>query len=142
MRQLVHTSLLLIITPRFTCGGRKIFSTIKKSQNIMNMIVVCWAGSTTLVFFKSVIPSLESATIFSKFRSVFPHWQIIFKSLTSVLQIASNFSKQQRLSNLWWIYFKEAYKSSQKIWECMPLVSGPSNQLLKWVDYSRKDSCK
>ena len=33
------TSLLLIITLRFTCGGRKIYSTIKKSQNIMNMIL-------------------------------------------------------------------------------------------------------
>ena len=31
--------LLLIITLRFTCGERKICSTIKKSQNIMNMIV-------------------------------------------------------------------------------------------------------
>ena len=33
------TSLLLIITLRFTCGGRKIYSTIKKSQNILNMIL-------------------------------------------------------------------------------------------------------
>ena len=32
------TSLLLIITLRFTCGERKIYPTIKKSQNIMNMI--------------------------------------------------------------------------------------------------------
>ena len=39
VRQLVHTSLLLIITLRFTCGGRKIYSTTKKSQNIMNMIL-------------------------------------------------------------------------------------------------------
>ena len=39
MRQLVYTSLLLIITLRFTCGERKIFSTIRKSQNIMKMIV-------------------------------------------------------------------------------------------------------
>ena len=38
--QLVYASLLLIITLRFTCGERKIFSTIKKSQNILNMIVV------------------------------------------------------------------------------------------------------
>ena len=42
-RQLVYTSLLVIITLHFTCGERKIssisFSTIKKSQNIMSMIV-------------------------------------------------------------------------------------------------------
>ena len=35
---LVYTSLLLIITLRFKCDKRKIWSTIKKSQNIMNMI--------------------------------------------------------------------------------------------------------
>ena len=39
MRQLVYTSLLLIITLRFTCDERKICSSIKGSQNIMNMIV-------------------------------------------------------------------------------------------------------
>ena len=44
MRQLVYTSLLLIITLRFTCGERKIFSTIKKSQNIMKMIVELCKG--------------------------------------------------------------------------------------------------
>ena len=35
----VHTSLLLIIMLRFTCGERRIFLTIENSQNIMNMIV-------------------------------------------------------------------------------------------------------
>ena len=39
VRQLVYTSLLLIIKLRFTCSERKICSTIKKSQNIMNMVV-------------------------------------------------------------------------------------------------------
>ena len=39
MRQLVHTILLLIITLRFTCREREICSPIKKSQNIMNLIV-------------------------------------------------------------------------------------------------------
>ena len=39
LRQLAYTSLLLIITLRFICGERKISSIIKKSQNIMNMIV-------------------------------------------------------------------------------------------------------
>ena len=38
-RQLVSTSLVLIITLRFTCGERNICSTIKKSQNFMSMIV-------------------------------------------------------------------------------------------------------
>ena len=33
---------LLIITLCFTCGDRNIFSTINKSQNIMNMILVAW----------------------------------------------------------------------------------------------------
>ena len=36
-QQFIYT-LLLIITPCFTCGERKICSTIRKSQNIMNMI--------------------------------------------------------------------------------------------------------
>ena len=39
MKQLVYTSLLLIITLRFTYGERKIISTIQKSQNIMEMTV-------------------------------------------------------------------------------------------------------
>ena len=39
VRQLVFTSLLLIITPRFTYGGRKICSSIKKFQNSVNMIM-------------------------------------------------------------------------------------------------------
>ena len=39
VRQLVYTRLLLIITRCFTCGKSKICPTIKKSQNIMNMIV-------------------------------------------------------------------------------------------------------
>ena len=34
--------LLLIITLRFTCGEAKIFATIKKSQNDMNMMIVAW----------------------------------------------------------------------------------------------------
>ena len=39
MRQLVYTSLLLIILLCFTCDERKNCSTIKKSQNIMNRVV-------------------------------------------------------------------------------------------------------
>ena len=39
VRQLVYTSLLLIVTLCFTCGETKICSTINQSQNIMNMIV-------------------------------------------------------------------------------------------------------
>ena len=39
MKQLVYNNLLLIITLRFTCGERKICSAIKKSQNVINMIV-------------------------------------------------------------------------------------------------------
>ena len=39
MIQIVYASLLLIITLCFICGEGKICSTIKKSQNIMNMIV-------------------------------------------------------------------------------------------------------
>ena len=35
----LHVSLLIVITLRLTCGERKICSTIKKSQNFMNMIV-------------------------------------------------------------------------------------------------------
>ena len=39
LRQFVCTSLLLIIALRFTFGERKNCSTIKKSQNVINMIV-------------------------------------------------------------------------------------------------------
>ena len=39
MGQLIHGRLLVIFTLRFTCGERKISSTIKKSQNITNMLV-------------------------------------------------------------------------------------------------------
>ena len=35
MRQLVHTSFLLIIALRFTCGERRVCLAIKKSQNIV-----------------------------------------------------------------------------------------------------------
>ena len=39
VRWIGYTSLLLIITLRFTCGERKIRSTTKKFENVMNMIV-------------------------------------------------------------------------------------------------------
>ena len=39
MRQVVYTSLLLIIVLRFTCGEREICLAIKNSEIIMNMIV-------------------------------------------------------------------------------------------------------
>ena len=35
MRQLVYTSLLVIVMLRFTCGERNIFSRIKNAQNII-----------------------------------------------------------------------------------------------------------
>ena len=38
MTQLIYTSVLLIITLRFTCGRRKICSAIRKFQNIISMI--------------------------------------------------------------------------------------------------------
>ena len=38
VRGLIYTSLLLIMTLCSNCGERRISSTIKKSQNIMNMI--------------------------------------------------------------------------------------------------------
>ena len=40
MTKIAYTSLLIIITLRFTCGERKIYSTIKKFQNIMNLVAV------------------------------------------------------------------------------------------------------
>ena len=39
VRQVIYTSLLLIITLCFTCGERKICTNIKTSQSIMSMIV-------------------------------------------------------------------------------------------------------
>ena len=56
MRQLVYTSLLLIITLGFAYGERKICSTIKKSQNIMNMIVC----KNSFLFFMSLLTALIS----------------------------------------------------------------------------------
>ena len=44
MRQLVYTSLLLIIALRLICGERKIGSTIKKSPHVIN--VNCYDFST------------------------------------------------------------------------------------------------
>ena len=40
VRQLAYTNLLLMITLPVTFGEKKISSTIKKSQNIVNTIVV------------------------------------------------------------------------------------------------------
>ena len=40
------TSLLVIMTLRFTCGEGKICSTIKKSQNVINIIVVAYKPVT------------------------------------------------------------------------------------------------
>ena len=37
--QLIYTNLILITTLRFLCGEKKIYITIKKSQNVMNMIL-------------------------------------------------------------------------------------------------------
>ena len=39
MRQIIYTRLLLLTALHFTYGERKIFSIIKKSQNIKNIIV-------------------------------------------------------------------------------------------------------
>ena len=39
MEQLIYTSLLLIIILHFTYGEREVCSTIRKAQNIVNMIV-------------------------------------------------------------------------------------------------------
>ena len=63
VNSLVYTSLLLIITLRFTCGESKICSTIKKSQNIMNMIVVVKLQSLCRT---GLYNSTESCTICSQ----------------------------------------------------------------------------
>ena len=54
MRQILYTSLLLKITLRFTCDVRKICSKIKKSQNIIK-IIVC---KNFLLLFISLLTAL------------------------------------------------------------------------------------
>ena len=50
MRQLIFAiCLLLIITFRFTCGGKKIWSNIENSQNIMTMIAGLH-GRSSIIF--------------------------------------------------------------------------------------------
>ena len=49
MRQLVYTTLLLIITLLFTCDEMKICSDIKMSQNIMNMIAELYQNSAQMI---------------------------------------------------------------------------------------------
>ena len=51
--------LLLTITLRFTCDERKISSTIKKSQNIMNMIVGWKFGKGVQNVFKNVEDNIK-----------------------------------------------------------------------------------
>ena len=54
VKQLIYTSLLLIIVLRFTCGEKKNCSTIKMSQNIMNMIVgTKLKVKLTILFFRT-----------------------------------------------------------------------------------------
>ena len=48
-KELVYTSFIIITTLRFTCGERKICATIKKSENVMNMIVVHFEGINYLM---------------------------------------------------------------------------------------------
>ena len=54
MREILYTSLLLLIMLRFTYGEVKIYSTIKKSQNIMNMICL----QNFILIFMSLLTAL------------------------------------------------------------------------------------
>ena len=54
MREILYTSLLLLIMFRFTYGEVKIYSTIKKSQNIMNMICL----QNFILIFMSLLTAL------------------------------------------------------------------------------------
>ena len=84
VKQIINTSLLLIITFSFTCDERKIGSTIEKSQNIMHMIVVF---STNILrklknFFKVPVFSLYI------FKNNFPNK----RSLSDLFQMYSQYS--------------------------------------------------
>ena len=79
--QLVYTGSLLIITLRFTCGERKIHSTIKKSQNIMSMIIgskfllqeiilIFWSKFRKKGFFLSQAEKINITTEFLIFELV------------------------------------------------------------------------
>ena len=96
MRQLLYTTcLLLIATLRFTCGGRKIWSTIKKSQNIMNMIV----SKIFFFFYMSLLTGLIVKTII--------FWlEFTISFLKKVLN--SKFGPQ-------WKYRKSSYKVRQML---------------------------
>ena len=54
MREILYTSSLLLIMLRFTYGEVKIYSTIKKSQNIMNMICL----QNFILIFMSLLTAL------------------------------------------------------------------------------------
>ena len=87
VRQLVYTSLLLITTFRFTCGERNIRSTIKKSQNIMNMVVAFCINIKLFNRVKSTVMQIELALINDRLRVSNISWKI---SHSSNLQFCSN----------------------------------------------------
>ena len=78
MRQLVYTSLLLTIMLRFTCGEREVCSTIKNTQNIMNMIADAPSSQKKVRFFilayllwrRFILFIVTSVTIISTYQLV------------------------------------------------------------------------
>ena len=85
-----YTSLLIITSLRFTCGEREICSTIKKSQNIMNMTVDFFLAMFDLgksgkkhpsrVFYKKTV-----SKSFSKFTGKHPCGSLVLLQLHTLI---------------------------------------------------------
>ena len=115
MRQLVYSNLLLIITFSFICGENKIWSTIRKSLNIINMIVECvQILSWSISFFSAVIVSLMMFCLRWLYCSQHIMWQTIWLVATSW--------------DSFWVVF------DLKIWKCnarnIRKCNSPSNDII------------
>ena len=107
MRQLVYACLLLIIILRFTCGERKICSTIKKPQNIMNMILGLFMSYLCDLFFIStfifitinrIVSGMQTQLFFCLFFRICP---IIFGWIMWIISKQQNFSLECCLAFSW-----------------------------------------
>ena len=111
MRQLAYTYLLLLITHRFTCGKRKNFSTIKKSQNIMNMIVVACFMLPFLFFWAFLIFYVELNTMCNKMWALLP-----MKKLNNVYCIDKFWTQDSSCLKALWGLFFSSVKTSTLEW--------------------------
>ena len=82
MTQLVYTSLLLTVTLCFTCGERKVCSTIKKSENIKDMVLGAFLLILCFKDFEKKKKLLGSGESFEK-----PECFVFFTSILPLLLV-------------------------------------------------------